>query len=78
MAKQTRTNAELTAMIYERMKGFAECPPNMKVVVVHEVSPDPGWTALTNPQDNIAYADCAKRVNAAVRELRAIYDLVKD
>jgi hypothetical protein len=72
MSKPTKTSAELVSMIRSEMLDFAGCPQTMQVHIKPEGE---SWTALTNSESVIAYADCVAVVSQISARLRSQYDL---
>jgi hypothetical protein len=54
------------------MLDFAGCPQTMQVHIKPEGE---SWTALTNSESMIAYADCVAVVSQISARLRSQYDL---
>ena len=72
MSKQTKTAAELEAMIMSEMLDLAECPYGMSATVKRLGD---SWEALTHSPDHIAYADCGARVTRIAAKLKTQFDL---
>jgi hypothetical protein len=79
MSKTPISKADLAKIIRRRMSDFPECPPDMRVEIKRiKTSEGPGWTAVTDSADSLAYVQCARIVGALTIELRPQYKLLED
>jgi hypothetical protein len=77
MPKKTKiSNGDLTALFSERIRETPHCPVGMSVAIVPDKRS--GWTAMMNKVQRNRYPECAKRVEAIQKQLRAIHDLAED
>lgn len=75
MRKQTKTAAELEAMILSEMLDLAECPDGM-CVSVKPVSDS--WEALTLSPNQVSYAECVARVTLIAARLKQRFALATE
>jgi hypothetical protein len=79
VCKTPASKHALTEIIRERMKDFSECPLGISIEIRKvQTSEGPGWTAVTSPEDSLAYIKCARIVGALTIELRRQYELSDD
>jgi hypothetical protein len=70
------SNGDLTAIVYEEIKQAPDCPMGIHVAIVP--AERSGWRVLMSPAQRKKYLACVKRVEAIEKQLRAVYDLVRD
>jgi len=70
------SNADLTAIFYERIARSPDCPLGIQLAII-PVEPS-GWTARMNTGQRSRHPLCAKRFDMVLKQLRATYDLARD
>ena len=74
MTKKTKvSNADLTAIFYERIRETPGCPVGIHLAIIPNKTY--GWTALMSPAQRDKYPTFAKRFDALLAQLRRTYDL---
>ncbi len=76
MAKIRLSNADLTAIFYERIRESSEHPQGISVAIIPSRSH--GWTALMSPTQRTRHPLFAKRFDTMLQQLRESYDLARD
>jgi hypothetical protein len=76
VAKIRLSNADLTAIFYERIRESSGCPQGISVAIIPNKSH--GWTALMSPAQRNGYPMFGKRFDTILQQLRKTYDLPSD
>ena len=75
MAKTRISNADLTALIAERMQRFSGCPDGFAIAVVPDDAHESGWSVVMNSGMRRRHPLCVRRIESIAKQLRRIYVL---
>jgi hypothetical protein len=78
MARTRISNADLTALIAERLQRFSECPDGFAIAVVPDDAHESGWSVVMNAGKRRRHPSCVRRIETIAKQLRRIYVLAED
>ena len=76
MAKTRISNADLTALIAERLQRVSECPDGFAIAVIPD--DESGWSVVMNAGMRRRHPSCVRRIETIAKQLRRIYALAED
>ena len=75
MARTRISNADLTALIAERLQRFSECPDGFAIAVIPDDAHQSGWSVVMNAGKRRRHPSCVRCIERIARQLRRIYVL---
>jgi L-amino acid N-acyltransferase YncA len=75
MAKIRITADELSNFIYDKLIEGDVCPRGFPIAVIPDKSTPAGWAIVSTSRNRERYPECAARIEAVQKELRALYVL---
>ena len=78
MARTRISNADLTALIAERLQRFSGCPDGFAIAVIPDRAHESGWSVVMNAGMRRRHPSCAKRIETIAKQLRRVYILAED